>query len=128
MRVAIGFAAALMVGVAAGAGEHTKDTLATVKKAVADKQAVLLDVREKTEWDDGHLKDARLLPLSVLKADPKSVAVAQAVPKGKIVYCHCASGVRSVRAAAALKKLGYDARPLKAGYVDLLKAGFTKAP
>ena len=31
-------------------------------------------------------------------------------------------------ASAILQKLGYDARPLKAGYRDLLKAGFTKAP
>ena len=45
------------------AQEHTKDSLDTVKKALAAKKAVLLDVREKSEWDAGHLKDARLLPL-----------------------------------------------------------------
>ena len=112
----------------AWAGDHTKDTLAAVKKALADNKAVLLDVREKSEWDAGHLKDAKLLPLSVLKAGVKAAEVAVLVPKGKIVYCHCAAGVRCLKAADTLKKLGYDVRPLKSGYKDLLKAGFDPAP
>ena len=116
----------VMSSLATGA-DHTKDTLDTVKKAVADEKAVLLDVREKSEWDDGHLKDAKLLPLSVLKADPKAEDVAKIIPKDKIVYCHCGSGVRCLKAADALKKLGYDVRPLKPGYADLLKAGFAPA-
>lgn len=109
------------------AADHTKDTLDAVKKAVADDKAVLLDVREKSEWDDGHLKDAKLLPLSVLKAGAKAEDVAKVAPKGKIVYCHCAAGARCLKAADELKKLGYDVRPLKPGYMDLLKAGFAPA-
>lgn len=65
------------------AADHTKDTLPDVKKAVADGKAVLLDVREKSEWDDGHLKDAKLLPLSTLKAGAKAEDVARIVPKDK---------------------------------------------
>jgi phage shock protein E len=122
----------LMVGLVglsseAPAAEHTKDTLDAVKKAVAEDKAVLLDVREQSEWDAGHLKDARLLPLSVLKAGARAENVAKVAPKGKIVYCHCASGMRCLKAADELKKLGYDVRPLKAGYADLLEAGFAPA-
>jgi rhodanese-related sulfurtransferase len=113
---------------AARAADHTKDTLEEVKKAMADGKAVLLDVREKSEWDDGHLKDAKFLPLSTLKGDPKPEDVAKVVPKDKIVYCHCGSGMRSLKAAEVLAKLGYDVRPLKPGYADLLKAGFLPAP
>jgi phage shock protein E len=51
----------------AKADEHTKDSLDTVKKNLAAKKAVLLDVREKDEWDDGHLKDAMPAPISALK-------------------------------------------------------------
>jgi len=109
------------------AAEHTSDTPADVMKALAEGKAVLLDVREQAEWDDGHLKDARLLPLSVLKAGPKAEDVARVAPKGKVIYCHCRSGVRSLQAAAVLQKLGYDVRPLKQGYADLLKAGFAAA-
>ena len=132
MRVSILFSA-MIVNMAvlvptASAADHTKDTTDMVKKAIADDKAVLLDVREKSEWDDGHLKDAKLLPLSVLQAGVKVEDVAKIVPKDKIVYCHCGSGVRCLKAADALKKLGYDVRPLKPGYMDLLKAGFAPAP
>lgn len=108
------------------AAEHTKDSADTVKKALAADEAVLIDVRELSEWNDGHLKDARSLPLSVLKSASKA-EVEKVIPKGKVVYCHCASGIRTLKAADILKKLGYDIRPLKPGYQDLLKAGFSPA-
>ena len=126
MRISILFGAMVVVAglmTTARAAEHTKDTTETVKNAVAADRAVLLDVREQSEWDDGNLKDAKLLPLSVLKAGD----VAKVIPKDKIVYCHCGSGVRCLKAADELKKLGYDVRPLKPGYADLLKAGFAPA-
>ena len=112
----------------AQAADHTKDTPQVVKKAVADDKAVLLDVREREEWDAGHLKDARLLPLSELEAGIKPDDLAKKLPKGKVIYCHCAAGGRSLDAADLLKKLGYEVRPLKPGYKDLLKAGFEVAP
>jgi phage shock protein E len=125
---ALAAAVALVVSLApARAADHTKDTVEEVKKALADGKAVLLDVREKDEWDDGHLKDAKLLPLSTLKGGAKAEDVAKVAPKDKIVYCHCGSGVRCLKAADELKKLGYDVRPLKPGYKDLLKAGFEPA-
>ena len=48
-------------------------------------------------------------------------------PKDKPIYLHCASGVRCLQAAEILKKQGYDARPLKDGYKDLVDKGFVKA-
>ena len=130
MRIA-NWVGAMLIGVsltsAVLGAEHTKDTPDAVKKAVADGKAVLLDVREKSEWDDGHLKDAKLLPLSTLKGGAKAEDVAKIIPKDKVVYCHCGSGVRCLKAADELKKLGYDVRPLKPGYADLLKAGFAPA-
>ena len=78
------------------ASEHTKDSLETVKKNLAEKKAVLVDVREPKEWDRGHLRDARLLPLSKLtgaEAEPNEAAqLAKELPPGQIVYCHCARG------------------------------------
>jgi rhodanese-related sulfurtransferase len=123
---ATAFALAVILA-SARAADHTKDTQEEVKKALAGGKAVLLDVREKGEWDDGHLKDAKLLPLSSLKGGAKAEDVAKVAPKDKIVYCHCGSGVRCLKAADELKKLGYDVRPLKPGYKDLLKAGFEPA-
>lgn len=76
----------------AQAADHTKDTPEEVKKAVRGGKAVLLDVREKDEWDDGHLKDAKLLPLSTLKGGAKAEDVAKVAPKDAIVYLHRESG------------------------------------
>ncbi|HVJ84539.1 MAG TPA: rhodanese-like domain-containing protein, partial [Caulifigura sp.] len=49
------------------------------------------------------------------------------VPKDKIVYTHCALGKRALDAGEILKARGYDVRPLKSGYEELLKNGFEKA-
>ncbi len=107
--------------------EHTKDSLETVKKAVADNEAVLLDVREKAEWEQGHLRDAKFLALSALRSGVKADELGRVLPKDKVIYCHCASGVRCLQAADILKKNGYDVRPLKAGYKELVKSGFAPA-
>jgi phage shock protein E len=119
----------LVAGLAAtlSAQQHTKDSLETVKKSLEEKKAVLLDVREQAEWDGGHLLDAKLLPLSTITAKDKSPDFARDLPKDQVIYLHCAAGKRCVTAAAVLLKLGYDARPLKEGYKDLLKAGFKQA-
>jgi rhodanese-related sulfurtransferase len=111
--------------------KHTKDSLELIQERITNKQAILIDVREQDEWDDGHLQSALLMPLSNLEdgEDKKDFAaeVAGQLSKDKIIYCHCAAGGRVMPASAILHKLGYDIRPLKAGYDALLKAGFQKA-
>ena len=123
--------AALLVAATGAAAEHTKDPLDKVKQNLAQKKAVLIDVREQTEWSEGHLQDAQLLPLSELKRAAGDPAVKQdldkKLSKDRIVYCHCRSGGRVLIASGILGKLGYDVRPLAAGYDDLLKAGFPAA-
>jgi rhodanese-related sulfurtransferase len=104
--------------------QHTKDSLDTVRQAVSAQQAVILDVREPEEWQDGHLSGARLLPLSTLEKGVDPAELARILPRDKIIYCHCLAGGRCLDAAAILKPLGYDVRPLKPGYPALIKAGF----
>ncbi len=114
---------------------HTKDSLDQVKARMDAKKAVLVDVREQKEWDRGHVKGAVLLPLSRLtrweKDGPTPAerdALSNELPKGSVVYCHCAAGGRALPGGEALRKLGYDARPLKPGFDDLIEAGFPRAP
>lgn len=109
------------------AADHTKDTLATVKKNMAAEKAVLVDVREKSEWKRGHIEGAVLLPLSEIRRGIDAESLAKRLPKKRIVYTHCAVGVRSCTAADLIVKFGYDVRPLKPGFQDLLEAGFEKA-
>lgn len=109
--------------------EHTRDTLDAVKAAMAKNEAVFLDVREKKEWDEGHLDGAMFLPLSWLReestGDQFADRLAERVPKKKILYLYCRSGRRVLAAASILRKQGYDARPLKAGFEQLRQAGFS---
>jgi rhodanese-related sulfurtransferase len=109
--------------------QHTKDSLAEVKQSVDAGKAVLVDVREQSEWDAGHLEQAILKPLKKLGERGGNPAdVMKDVPKDKVVYCHCRAGGRALMAAGILKQLGYDVRPLKPGFAELLEAGFPKAP
>ena len=124
-RLLLAFTLTAMTALGICAMEHTSDPLDQVKTAVDAGKAVMLDVREQGEWDLGHLKVARLVPLSVLSKD--GAVIPADLPKDKPIYLHCRSGARSMKAAEILKPLGYDVRPLKAGYGELVKNGFTPA-
>ena len=126
-RFLFGVVVACGLSVAAWAAEHTTDSLATVQKGVAEKKAVLIDVREKDEWNDGHLRDAALLPLSKIEMGLRKEDLVQLLPKDKVIYLHCAAGGRCVTAAKILRSHGFDVRPLKPGYNALLDAGFPMA-
>lgn len=121
----------LLVSATARSAEHTKDSLELVKKNLAEKKAVLIDVREPGEWKRGHLEQAELVPLSELKKMGQDAGVREKLtgklPKDKIIYCHCGSGFRVRTAGDILGKLGYDIRPLAAGFDDLREAGFPAA-
>ncbi|MFM8221282.1 MAG: rhodanese-like domain-containing protein, partial [Planctomycetaceae bacterium] len=73
----------------ASAADHTTDSLDTVKQKVKEQQALLVDVREVKEWDEGHLADARLSPLSQLQNEAELAKQLKNLPKDKIIYCHC---------------------------------------
>ena len=61
------------------------------------------DVREKNEWDEGHLPGAAFVPKSYLE----QWAEDRLPNKDQPTVLYCAGGVRSVMAADALQKLGY---------------------
>ncbi len=111
---------------AAVAADHTGDTLTTVKAAIAAGEAVLVDVRERSEWDAGAIDHAVFVPLSELNNGVSADALKMRLPAGKILYTYCRSGRRSLTAAGHLQKAGYDVRALKAGYQDLINAGFSR--
>ena len=129
MKTALCVFVSLFLLAAAGnatAAEHTEDSLDTVKSRLAAGKAVLIDVREASEWAAGHLKTARNVPLSWIKEQKESAGVAAELDKSKIVYLHCRTGRRVLDAADVLAGFGYDGRPLKQGFVQLVDEGFAR--
>ncbi len=61
------------------------------------------DVREKNEWDEGHIPGAVHVPKSYLE----QWAEERLPDKTKTTILYCAAGVRSAMAADTLAKLGY---------------------
>lgn len=62
-----------------------------------DEGAVILDVRTKREWDNGHIDDSMHIPLNEFK---KRIDEVKALEK-PIITC-CASGARSAKAVTYL--------------------------
>jgi rhodanese-related sulfurtransferase len=121
------FVAMTMLFSFAVGAENTKDSLETVKKNVSEKKAVLVDVREKNEWDDGHIEGSKFLPLSALKKGVSKGQLAKTLPRDRVLYTFCVVGKRAITAGTYLEKHGYEVRALKPGYKELIQAGFRKA-
>jgi len=109
------------------ATSHTSESLAVVQRRIADGEAVLVDVREQSEWDEGHVAGAILLPISQLREGIDPDALAEQLPNDKIIYTHCRAGRRATAACDLLKDVGYNVRALKPGYQELIDAGFERA-
>jgi rhodanese-related sulfurtransferase len=66
--------------------------------------ALVLDVREQAEYAQSHILNARCLPLSQIEARIGDIEKFKDKP---VIVC-CASGNRSIAAAAALRKAGFS--------------------
>ena len=95
-----------------GYRDYFSDIKKRVKEATPQQVADLLragdiqlaDVREKNEWDEGHLPDAVHLPKSYLE----QWAEDRIPDKDKTTILYCAGSVRSAMAADTLAQLGYS--------------------
>lgn len=76
--------------------------------------AIVLDVREADEFAGGHLPDARNIPGSKLG---ERIAELEKFKDKPVIVC-CASGMRSNRACAELKKQGFTRVNNLSGGVD----------
>jgi adenylyltransferase/sulfurtransferase len=80
--------------------------------------ALFVDVREKDEWDSGHIEGAVHLPLSALIAGKKAE-----LTEGSQYIVYCAKGARSLKAIEILEAQGVrGALTLKGGYDGLRKS------
>ena len=87
-----------------GAPDYRQITQEEAKKMMDGQDVVILDVREKDEYDGGHIKDAVLLPVGSINEETAAFVIPQ---KDSVVLVYCRSGSRSKTASEALVKLGY---------------------
>ncbi len=96
-------------------------TVADVKRRLdAGEKFVLVDVREESEWAQGHLPGAIHLGKGIIERD-----VEQRVPDcGAKVILYCGGGFRSALAADNLQKMGYiNVESMDGGWKGWIGAG-----
>lgn len=98
--------------------------LPTIHAKVRNNEAMLLDVREQSEWDQCHLKAATLIPLSVLRDTSQHPECMAHLKQDMPIYCHCKAGYRAKSAAEILTQLGFDVTPIPQPYKVIVDSGF----
>lgn len=96
------------------APEVTLDDLAQAR----DRGATVIDVREREEYEAGHVSGAALLPLSEMEHRWSEVPADQGT-----IYVLCRSGGRSLMAASALLANGVDAVSVAGGTLAWIESG-----
>lgn len=96
--------------------------------------ALIVDVREPGEYNDGHVPEAVNIPrgLLELRADPGSPVADQALSADRsariLVYCTKGPGARSLLAAQTLASMGYkNVEVLSGGLIGWAEAGLPVA-
>lgn len=83
-----------------------------LKRALDERSALVVDVREPWEHDVAKIDGAKLIPLS------EFAARAQELPRDQPVLIHCHHGGRSMQATQWLRRQGYDKVSNVAGGID----------
>ncbi len=83
-------------------------------------QAVLIDVREESEWEMAHAAHARYLGRGILERDIEKLVPDPDTP----VILYCGGGYRSALAADNLQKMGYtNVRSMSGGFTGWKESG-----
>jgi rhodanese-related sulfurtransferase len=81
-------------------------------------EAVIVDVREKDEWDEEHIPHAVHLSRGTIELE-----IEEKIPdSNKTIICHCGGGGRSALATESLQKMGYKNVRSMAGGLKAWKA------
>lgn len=73
------------------------------KTYIEEKKAIIVDVREQSEYLSGHIEGALNIPLAGIQLNSANLLK----DKEQIIILHCLSGGRSARACSILTNLGY---------------------
>ncbi|MEN9225603.1 MAG: molybdopterin-synthase adenylyltransferase MoeB [Thermostichus sp. HHBFW_bins_43] len=106
----------------ASQAEIPEITAADLKARIdAQKDFVLIDVRNPNEWEIGRIPGAKLIPLPQIE-NGDGVAQVRQLVNGSELIVHCKSGVRSAKALAILQAAGIQGKNLKGGILAWAEA------
>lgn len=96
----------------------TEISLSEARTRIDENQdVVLLDVREESEWNKSHAKDAQYLGKGVLERDLES----RFPDKDTEIIMYCGGGYRSALTCDAAQKMGYtNVKSLQNGYKGMI--------
>jgi len=93
-----------LFGTSSTQADIKKITPAEAKENLSkDRSIILLDVREDSEFRNGHIKNAKNISVGSIDASITN----QLKNKDTVIYAYCQSGARSARACQKLISLGY---------------------
>jgi molybdopterin/thiamine biosynthesis adenylyltransferase/rhodanese-related sulfurtransferase len=91
---------------------------------LASEEPLVVDVRERDEWEEGHIPGAVHVPRGSLESRIERVEPDRTRP----VVLYCSTGNRSAFAAKTLEELGYESvSSLAGGFTDWKRNGFPTA-
>lgn len=95
-----------------------------LKKTIdSGEKIVLIDCREQSEWDAGHIKEAVFMPLSNFDEEMKKLENLES--KDTKLVLQCRSGKRSMTACKLLEENGFtDLTNLEGGILGWLNEGY----
>jgi hydroxyacylglutathione hydrolase len=99
-----------------GAAPRQRETSADIGPAEAREKlsapvALVLDVRNTSEFNEGHIPGATSAPYTRLASRLADL------PRDRTIIVNCRSGARSSRAVAFLQRAGFDATNLAGGFL-----------
>jgi rhodanese-related sulfurtransferase len=89
-------------------------------KAKSSSDVVIVDVREKDEFDESHIPDAVHMSRGTIELEVED----KFPDRNTTIICHCGGGGRSALAAESLQKMGYkNVRSMAGGFKAWKAAG-----
>ena len=85
-------------------GSYQQITQEEAKEMMDSQEVIVLDVREQSEYDEGHIPGAVLLPVGSIDGETAAAVIPE---KDSTVLVYCRSGNRSKTASSTLADLGY---------------------
>jgi len=99
-----------VAGYVLGGGPETTEPVAIAElEALVDAGAVVVDVREKDERDEGYIPGSRHVPYRLMRH------CCPDLPDDRPIVTICSSGARAAIASSILRAKGLDARPVISG-------------